>query len=85
VAGRQADLDEDAWWNLTDAGFGHGHSRHPHRKHRDGGPSDEQRRFGVRYRDGRTATTLDGFPRPPVLIPARSPGSAPGFRTRISR
>lgn len=60
IAGRQADLDEDAWWNLADAAFGH--PRHGRRKRHDGRPSDEERRFGVRYRDGRTATTLDGFP-----------------------
>jgi hypothetical protein len=60
IAGRQANLDEDAWWNLADAGFGQRH--HPRRKRQDGRPSDEERRFGVRYRDGRTATTLGGFP-----------------------
>lgn len=72
VAGRRASMEEDAWWDLADAAFGH-HRRH---RHRDGGLPDAQRRYAVRFADGTTATTVTSFssrcgpeadPTPPVL------------------
>jgi hypothetical protein len=63
VAGRMGDLEEDDWHDILDVAFHGGRSRYY--RHRGGKPSDTVRRYGVRFADGRTATTLDRIPPPP--------------------